>query len=139
MSTPPTPLLPVQQAVYTVLVGDPTLTDLISGVYDYVPETVDYPFVVVGEAIETPSNRHGGFGWDTVITVHVWSKYRGYSQALKVGESVTRLLDHQPLTVAGRHHVATRYEFGQTLTDPEPPGDIRHLVLRFRTVTEQTS
>ena len=33
--------------------------------------------------------------------------------------------------------MATRFEFSQTLTDPEPPGDIRHVVLRYRVVTEQ--
>ncbi len=137
MSTPPTPMLPVQTAVYQLLTGDSTLAALISGVYDFVPEDVAYPYVEVGEAIETPSNRHGGFGWDTVITLHVWTKARGHAPGLRIAQRVTELLDHQPLAVAGRHHVATRYEFGQTLTDPEPPGDIRHVVLRFRVVTEQ--
>ncbi len=48
------------------------------------------------------------------------------------------VLDHTPLDIDGHHHVATRFEFSQALTDPEPPGDIRHVVLRFRIVTEVT-
>lgn len=135
--TAPSPMLPVQAAVYARLTGDATLTGMISGVYDYVPENAAYPFVVIGEALETPDNRHGGFGRETVITLHVWSQYEGYAQALRIGERVTALLDHQPLTIPTVSHIATRFEFAQTLTDPEPPGNIRHLVLRYRVVTEQ--
>ncbi|MGW2260273.1 DUF3168 domain-containing protein [Streptomyces sp. NPDC001780] len=135
--TAPAPMLPVQTAVYGRLAADPTLTGLITGVFDYVPETTAYPFVVIGEAIETPDNRHGGFGRQTVITLHVWSRYRGYAQALAIGARITALLDHQPLTIVGQAHIVTRFEFSQTLTDPEPPGDIRHLVLRYRVLTEQ--
>ena len=67
----------------------------------------------------------------------MWSKYEGYAQVLEIGERITQLLDHQPLDIAGLDWIATRFEFSQTLTDPEPPGDIRHLVLRYRVVTEQ--
>ncbi|MBD9731181.1 DUF3168 domain-containing protein [Streptomyces sp. H28] len=130
-------MLAVQSAVYARLKGDAALMGMISGVYDYVPETAAYPFVVIGEALETPDNRHGGFGRQTVITLHVWSRYQGYAQVLRIGARVTELLDHQPLTIPGLSWIATRFEFSQTLTDPEPPGDIRHLVLRYRIVTEQ--
>lgn len=137
--TAPAPMLPVQQALYTRLTDDAALMDTVTGVYDYVPETAPYPFVVIGEATETPDNRHGAFGRQTVVTLHVWSKYRGYSQALAIGTIVTGLLDHQPLTITGLDWIATRFEFSQTLTDPEPPGDLRHLVLRYRVVTEQAA
>ena len=137
MTTAPTPMLPVQGAIITKLRADVPLTVVVASVYDYLPQNVPYPFVVVGEAVETPDNRHGGFGRQTVVTLHVWSQYRGYAQALGIGARITELLDHQPLTVPGLVHIATRFEFSQTLTDPEPPGDIRHLVLRYRVVTEQ--
>ncbi|MGX1512237.1 DUF3168 domain-containing protein [Streptomyces collinus] len=135
--TAPAPMLPVQSAVYARLRDDATLAGLVAGVYDYVPEDVTYPYIVIGEATETPDNRHGGFGRQTVVTLHVWSRYQGYTQALRIGARVTALLDHQPLTLPGLDWIATRFEFSQTLTDPEPPGDIRHLVLRYRVVTEQ--
>ena len=134
--TSPSPLLPVQQALYSRLTGDSALMDLITGVYDYVPETAVYPYLVLGEAIETPDNRHGGFGRQTVATLHVWTRHRGHSRGLTIGAQVTALLDHQPLTITGLHHVSTLFEFSQPLVDPEPPGDIRHLVLRYRITTE---
>jgi hypothetical protein len=137
VSTAPAPMLPVQQALYDRLTGDAVLMATLTGVYDYTPEEDNYPFLVIGEATETPDNRHGGFGRQTLVTLHVWSKYRGYTQALTIGARVTALLDHQPLTITGLDHIVTRFEFSQTLTDPEPTGDIRHLVLQYRIVTEQ--
>ncbi|THA31836.1 DUF3168 domain-containing protein [Streptomyces sp. A1277] len=130
-------MLPVQGAIDALLRGDAEFMAMVKGLYDYVPEECEYPFVVTGDTIETPDNRLASFGRQTVVTLHVWSQYRGYAQALRIGARITALLDHQPLTVPGLAHVVTRYEFGQTLTDPEPPGDIRHLVLRYRVVTEQ--
>ncbi|WP_299542024.1 DUF3168 domain-containing protein [uncultured Streptomyces sp.] len=137
MTTAPSPMLPVQGALFTVLRGDSALSALIKGVHDYTPEDVPYPFVVVGEATEIPDNRHAGFGRQTVVTLHVWSRYRGFAEVLRIGTRITALLDHRPLTIPGMDWIATRFEFSQTLTDPEPPGDIRHLVLRYRIVTEQ--
>ncbi|MFC8176527.1 DUF3168 domain-containing protein [Streptomyces sp. NPDC057325] len=137
---PASPFWPIQQAVYARLTGDPQLSDLLTGgVHDYAPETARYPFVVVGEAIDTPDNRHGGYGWQTVLTLHTWTRAEGNNQAFAIGKRLIALLDHQPLTLPGYDHVVTRYEYGQSLTDPEPPGDIRHLVTRFRIVTEQPS
>lgn len=136
--TSPLPFLAVQNALYNRLKNDATLSGLVTGVYDFVPETAVYPYIVVGEAIETPDNAHDRFGRQTVSTLHVWDQHRGFKRVLQIGALLNALLDHQPLTITGLVHVATRYEFGQPLTDPEPPGDIRHLVLRYRIVTEQT-
>ncbi|MFD6421707.1 DUF3168 domain-containing protein [Streptomyces sp. NPDC060198] len=133
----PETMLPIQRAVYAVLTGDEPLGALIAGVYDYLPETADYPFVVIGEAIETPDNSHDRYGRQTVITLHVWTQARGHTEGLTVAARVTALLDHRPLVLDGLDHVSTRHEYSQTLTDPEPPGNIRHVVLRYRVITEQ--
>jgi hypothetical protein len=130
-------MLPIQTVLYATLAGDATLQGLVSSVHDFTPEDVPYPFIVIGEATEVPDNSHDRYGWQTVVTLHVWTESEGYEQALQIGARATALLDHQPLTIPGYDHVATRFEFSQTLTDPEPPGDIRHLVLRYRVVTEQ--
>jgi hypothetical protein len=130
-------MLTIQGAYVALFRGDTALQAMTQAVYDYLPEDVPYPFIVVGEATEVPDNAHDRFGWETVPTVHVWDKYRGYARVLRIGARITELLDHQPLTLPGYHHVVTRHEYAQPLTDPEPPGDIRHLVLRQRVVTEQ--
>jgi hypothetical protein len=133
----PSPLGPIQKAMLAALKADEVLQGLVTGAYDYVPERAVYPYIVIGEATEIPRNSLNRYGWETVPTLHVWDQYRGFARVLRIGERIGEVLDHQPLALPGYTHVATRFEFSQTLTDPEPPGDIRHLVLRHRIVTER--
>lgn len=138
MTAATTPALAVQAAYYGVLSADEELAALVAGgVHDGPPETVVMPWIDLGEATEIPDNAHGRLGWQSTHTLHVWSQQRGFSEALTIARRVITLLDHQPLDVVGFHHVATRFEFLQTLRDPEPPGDIRHVPLRFRTTTAE--
>lgn len=122
----------VQAAVYAAASG----AGVAGGrVYDYVPEPATYPYVSVGEAIETPDNSHGEFGRSVLITVHVWSIYRGFAEALGIARQLVELLDHRPLTPAGHAAVAVRFEQLQTLRDPDP--QVRHVPVQFRVITRQ--
>lgn len=131
------PMEALQRALFQALTADELLADLVTGIFDHLPEGQAYPYVVLGEWTETPANSHDRFGRSSVLTLHVWSQYRGFAQAYEIGARVMAVLDHQPLPVEGLRHIATRYEMGLTLTDPEPPGDIRHLVQTYRITTEQ--
>lgn len=133
--TAATPIPAIQTAVHGLLSGDATLGGLVTGVFDNVPEGTAHPYVVMAFDSEIPDNHHGGFGRETLITLHTWTKARGYAEGSAITDRIMALLDHQPLTVAGFHHVATRFEFAQTLRDPDPT--IRRHVTRFRIVTEQ--
>ncbi|MFD6691108.1 DUF3168 domain-containing protein [Streptomyces bacillaris] len=138
MTIPTTPAPAIQRAIYTVLTGDTELMNLATGgVHDFVPEPAPHPYITVGEAIETPDNTHSGFGRQTVVTLHIWTRSRGHAPGLAILARVVGLLDHQPLAIEGQDHIATNYEFMQTLIDPAPPGDIRHIVLRLRVRTDQ--
>ncbi|MFJ5059021.1 DUF3168 domain-containing protein [Streptomyces nigra] len=138
MSAPYIAIEAVQRAFYTRMTNSEELMSLVTDVYDKVPEGDDlYPYVVVGEATETPDNAHGRIGRQTSTMLHIWSQYDGFGEALSILAVIAELFDHKPLDVEGLHHVSTDYEFAQTLTDPEPPGNIRHVPVRFRTRTEQ--
>jgi hypothetical protein len=130
-------MLPVQAAVYRALVADEDLMALVAGVFDGVPEGTDYDYVDLGEVIDSPRNSHDRHGRESVLTLHIWTRYRGFAAAHRIGARVMAGLDHQPLDIEGLVHVSTRYEQGFTMTDPAPPGDIRHLVQRYRITTEQ--
>lgn len=129
-------VLPLQVAVLTTLGADAELTALVQGVFDWAKEGQAFPYVVIGDSVETPDNTHDSHGSITVITLHVWSKYRGYAQALTIARRLRALLEHRPLTIVGHRHVATYFVSQQTLTDPEPPGDIRHVPVSFRVLTQ---
>lgn len=127
---------PLQTAVYAKLSGDATLTALITGVFDHVPEGTGYPYVVVGEAFATPRNSQDRKGRRTAENIHVWSDHLGYSELNAIADRIIELLDHQALTVSGHDIVLSNFEFQQTLDDPDP--DVRHGVIRFGFTSEQS-
>ena len=137
------PAFPIQTAVFSLLDADfvesgaGTLGALgVEGVFDEVPEGTNKPYVAVGEAYETPDNSHDRKGRRTVVTVHVWSDQQGFKESVEIADRIVDLLDHTSLTIAGWTHIATRFDFMQTLRDPDP--DIRHVPIRFVVTAEET-
>ena len=126
------PALAVQRAVYRTLTEDAELQSLVSGVFDDVPEGTEFPYVVVGESTLLPDNYLTGFGREVRVTLHVWSRYRGFAEALEIADRVCQLLDHQPLEVDGWDHIATRLELVETLHDPDP--SLRHVPVQFSVI-----
>lgn len=135
MTTAASPLLAVQIALYQKLSGDSTLVGLVTGVYDNVPEDAVYPYVVIGEVNATPDNAHGLFGRELLATIHVWSNYRGFREALQITEQIVTLLDHQPLAVTGHRVVSVRHDRTFTLREFDP--EVRHVPVRMRIITSQ--
>ena len=125
-----TAALPLQTAVRAKLLADSGLMDVIHGVHDEVPENAPFPYVVVGDVTEVPDDAHDRQGLTTTIILHIWSRYRGFKQALEILGHVDRVLDREPLTVSGFEDVSIAREFSQTLRDPDP--EIRHIPVRFR-------
>lgn len=133
------PMADIQTALYQRLTAPGA--DLGAAVYDYVPEgdAAAWPYVTIGEAIETPANAHDYLGRDTTIYLHVWSRYRGFAEANGVANRLTALLDHRPDALdlgPGQYVTSIRFEFSQTLRDENP--EVRHVAIRFRIRTAQT-
>lgn len=135
--TPRSALAPVQRALYTKLTADKALMGLVSGVFDHVPEDAAWPYVVIGEGVESPDNDHTSFGRAVLATLHVWSEYKGFTEAERVQARLVELLDHQhrDLPVDGHKVVAVRYAQTLPLRDPNPM--LRHVLVQFRIHTQQ--
>ncbi|WP_432135874.1 DUF3168 domain-containing protein [Streptomyces sp. bgisy154] len=136
LPTPGLAALPTRDAVRAALQADAPLTALVSGVVDYVEEGLAYPYIELGDSLETPANAHDRHGSEVLQTLHIWSQYRGHAQALTIAARVMQALDHTPLAITGHRWCWTRFVSLQTLADPEPPGDIRHVPMTFRIGTE---
>jgi len=132
-ATAEAPFNDLQAALYTALNGV-----ISAGVYDDVPERITKPYVTIGEVFGTPDNWHGGFGWDILATIHVWTKSRGFKSALDVANEIIAALDHKrtALTLPATWSIVSiRFVQLQTLRDPDP--EIRHVPVQFRLVIHQ--
>lgn len=127
-----TPLLEIQGAVFQRLSAE-----LDTPVYDYVPESAPYPYVVIGEATEIPDNTLDNFGRETTLTLHIWTQGRqGFVDALTISNEIQEILDHQrDLSLTNHRIVVIKLDQVLTMKDPDPT--IRHVPMRFRICTEQ--
>ena len=128
---------PMQAALYATLTGDPGFMALVKAVYDDVPEGGAFPYVTFGEGTENSWDTFGGTGSDATITMHVWSRYKGYKEAQRINDAMIGLLDNQTgILLEGYGLVLLNFENSVQLRDPD--GITRHIATRFRVMADAT-
>ncbi|MFE2021298.1 DUF3168 domain-containing protein [Streptomyces sp. NPDC059499] len=123
-------LWPVQEAVYAKVTADGPFMALVTGLFDEVPEPVAHPYVTFGTTTEVVDDAHNQRGLAVNLVLHIWSKYRGFSEAAEILAALDLVLDRKPLAVAGYRDVSIAHQQHQQLRDPDP--DIRHINVAYR-------
>lgn len=128
----------VQTAIYSRLTGDPTLSGLVGGrIFDDIPQGSDFPYVRLGDENTTDDGGKDYVANQRAISVEVFSRYAGSSEAKRVMSAVYDLLHEQGLTVSGQQVVLMRHEFSSPVF-MDPDGLSRHGSMRFRLFTANT-
>lgn len=131
-----TALKEIQTAVYQTLSNDATLKGMVTGIFDFVPENQAYPYVTIGDATEVPFRTFGRNGSNTTLVLHIWSRYKGFSEGLDILAQLNSLLDAQPIAVDGYDTVYLLYDSGEPMKDPD--GITRHIPARYRMVVQES-
>lgn len=132
-----TALRPVQSAIFVKLAASSSLTPLVSGVYDEVPEPAPYPYVSFGSIQEFASDAHDRQGLEVLVTIHVWSEAPGMGEAYDIFAAVDAALDRVPLTLAGFTDVSIKHDQHQAVKDPDP--SVRHINAQYRVRLTRTT
>jgi hypothetical protein len=139
---------PIQEAFYGVLSADATLAALsltegvttVSVLNDALPGQ-SYPYVMLSRATETPRHVMGGpstgLGWKNIIRVHVYSRYDGDRECLRIWERCVALLNFATLTVTGFGSVHSEVESMRVLVEDIEKVETRHLVGEFNVTVQQ--
>lgn len=116
-----------QTKVYQVLTG----ANIAAGrVYDHAPQDVVFPFVEIGESVETEDDNAASQGVEHVLTLHVWSRYRGQKEIKDIVAAIRGALHQQSLTVTG---LASCNSYVDGVTHLiEDDGLTRHAAVRVR-------
>ena len=123
----------LQSTIYSTLSGDSTLTSTLgASVFDDVPESTSFPYVVLGEDNIQESGTKDVDGTDTTLTLHIWSEYKGSKETKEIMDRIHDLLHDSSLSVSGFNLINLRFEFSDIMRDPD--GKTRHGVMRFRAV-----
>jgi len=119
--------LSLQQAVFDALVAA-----LSVSVYDHVPDDAAFPYVVVGEDTLNMWDTKSINGFDAMVTLHTWSRYRGRKECKQIQGNIYDALHDAPLAITGYNHVYTYLDNEDSFLDED--GLTRHGVSRYRVV-----
>ena len=126
----------VHAAIVARLKADTALMTILKGVWDDVPDSQAYPYVQMGDPMQTPEDVFGNQGRVVVVTLHVWSRYQGQKETSAVLKRIAELLDRHQLAVTGAVVVRCTVESENIMRDPD--GRTRHGVATYRIEASET-
>ncbi|MEG0381034.1 MAG: DUF3168 domain-containing protein, partial [Kurthia sp.] len=99
------------------------------GIYDYVTESTVYPYIVIGEPTVDDFSVKVDDVKDYKITLHIWSNYKGNSEAYKILSAVYEAFKYK-LKVIGYNTIKTSSSDTKVFTDID--GIHRHGVFTLK-------
>lgn len=125
----------LQKAILDRLRSDVVVTGLLNqdkntkGIYDYVTESTVYPYIVIGEPSVDAFSVKVDDVKDYKITLHIWSNYKGNSEAYKILSAVYEVFKYK-LKISGYNTVKTSCSDTRVFTDID--GIHRHGVFTLK-------
>lgn len=129
--------LNLQKMIYSALTGDAQLSAVVVGVFDYVPEADNMPYIQIGDDTLKDWNTMDFNGKQAACTIHCWSRLEGRSECKTIQGHVQRILSTGQLSLLNAVLVLFQLEFETTITDPD--GVTQHGVQRFRAFIQEGS
>lgn len=123
----------LQRGVYDKLQGDVLLNSMINGEYDFVPEDVQFPYIVVDAGAARDYSVKDASMQLHNVEIHAFSRGRGKKEANEILGRVYELLNNGMLSVSGFTVVNMRYISSDVFMEPD--GITYHGVASFRMVT----
>jgi hypothetical protein len=117
------PILALRSAIQTLLTNDVTLLGLLGGpqVYDETPATITPPYVTFGEAKVDDWSAGNDHGHQHTLSLNIWSRQGGDSEALGIAQWCAGLLDGSKLVLDGHKLIVLRVS-GQDVARPSKDG-----------------
>ena len=126
-----------QKAVYQALTGNADLLCLVNGIYDFIDQDLEYPYITIGETTDLEWDTFYDVGRASLFGVHVWSNDRGTKKSQEILSEVYKSLNRVKLaTDEDFNFVTCQYESGDMFRDDG--GLIWHGVHQYRIIVEET-
>lgn len=128
--------LDIQTGIYSELAGDALLMDMVTAIYDHVPQASDagddslFPYITIGDDDLSEWGTDQDVGFDATIRVHVWSRARGRAETKRIQGRIYEILHRGTIPLDEYHLVMLDEQLQQTFLDPD--GLTYHGVQTFR-------
>lgn len=112
------PALGLQAAIVAAL---KTASPAIAGgrVYDSVPPSATFPYIVVGTGQSLPNRADCYDGTESFIDIDVWSRAVGFPEAKGIADRIRAVLDDAALSVTGHTLELLSFQGSQFIRDPD--------------------
>lgn len=126
----------IERQMVKLLKADSTFLLLIpGGVHSHIPEKPSYPYIRIGDALESKFNTFGKVGKETDIKLYIYSTKPTDEEVLDIVDAADTLLDDVALTITGWKHVLISWESTQVVTETDNRS--RYAVVTYRVITEK--
>lgn len=132
-------LYATQQALASVLSSSTVVQNLLGNparLYDHMPASATFPFVVFGAAHCTSYDSQFETGFETVVTLHIWSRYRGSKEVQDVAQAIYDNLHRASLSVAGQVFISCEFQSADVL--PDSDGQSFQGIVRYSVLTQSS-
>ncbi len=130
-------LFNAQSAMFAALAANGTLQSLLGTpprVYDHVPPGAVFPYTVFGAITVHPYDTKTETGFEQIITLDIWSRYRGSKEAKDILQACYDALHRAVLTVSSEIFLLA--EFHSADLALESDGITYHAAARFSIITQ---
>ncbi len=127
----------VQKAVFEALSASAAVRACLGmppRLYDHAPPDAVFPYVVWGPLHMTPYDALGARGMEQLITLDLWSHYRGGKETHALFQALYDALHRAALAVEGQVFVLS--EFHSADVALEDDGLTYHAAVRFTLITQ---
>ena len=133
---PTSPALALQTGLRTALLADAALVAALGGeqVFDDVPREAPFPYITIGDIDTRDWSTQTSRGHEHIVTLQLWSRYRGRKQVQDLIAEVDRILDGGDPPLQGHRLVNLSTVFWTA--QREPDGEVYRGTVRLRAVTE---
>jgi hypothetical protein len=107
-------LVSLQKAIYETLNNDVTMSAMVNGVHDFVPEGTEFPYVVIEPGKTKDWSTVSTVGYEVELMVMAYSNQPGSKPVLEIADQLHHLLNNAELTLDGGHRaVDIRFRNGE--------------------------
>jgi len=89
-----TKIFEIQQKIFSTLTNSEQLMEIVTGVYDYVPENAETPYVTFSRILSTSDTTKTNNGSEKLsFFIEIWSQSKGRKEVVQVLSLVEQLLE----------------------------------------------
>lgn len=98
----------IQKEIYEKLIENSQLMAKVNGVFDYLPQNTDFPFITINGATGVDFSNLMKNGGEYGFVINIWSREAGNKQSAEIMELVYEILHNGNITVSGKNFVSMK-------------------------------